>query len=104
MFPASPNAPDSYAGYAAAFDGRSHFAGAFHTPPLIYPHAPDAQGDMSLDLMSDGAFYGTVGVYHAPPPATVIPGGPWTPDYMGNLPIDQQPHLPNVDPWTTSGV
>ena len=104
MIPASPNAPDSFAGYAAAFDGRSHFGAAYKTPALVYEHAPDAQGDMSLDLQSDGPYYGTVGVYHRPGMLVSTPAGPWTPDYMGNLPVEQQPHLPDVAPWTTEGV
>ncbi|HEV7454349.1 MAG TPA: hypothetical protein VGO07_03760 [Candidatus Saccharimonadales bacterium] len=74
-----------------------------HTPiavvaPLLYQNHPEAGGDMSPDLQADGQYFGTIGAFHATI-AVNTPSGPWSNDYTGNLPIEQQPHLPNTEPW-----
>jgi hypothetical protein len=92
--------------YAGAFDNAfaeyaetlRHVHGVVN-PPLMYGNAPDTGNtDMTPDLMSEGPYYGTIGAFHASG-QLVAPAGPWGPDYMGILPVSQQPQLPNVEPW-----
>jgi hypothetical protein len=86
---------DSYAEYAETL---RHVRGVVN-PPLMYGNAPElGRSDMTPDLMADGPYLGTIGVFHTSG-QLVAPAGPWGPDYMGILPVSEQPHVDAKEPW-----
>ena len=86
--------------YAGAFDNA--FAGysralatarGARVAPLVDTHAPDQDAQA-------GPYFGTVGRFQATPALPYMPGGGVVPqEYMGNLPLGQQPQIHLTEPW-----
>lgn len=82
------NAPDAFGDYASAF--RRSLLPAI-VDPMVDTHPPD-----DLD---NGAYLGTVGVFHTNNSALVQSSGDWQVDYTGIIPVSQQPQIQAPEPW-----
>lgn len=80
---------NAFAGYAVAL---AHVKRAV-IAPLVDRQRPD-------QVAADGPYFGTVGYFHATPSRAYMPGGGLaSQEYMGNLPVSQQPQVHLTEPW-----
>lgn len=90
---------NAFAGYANAL---AHCKRAL-VAPLVDRQRPDQTAPnypIAMQGGAEGPYFGTVGYFHATPTRTYMPGGGLsTQEYMGNLPVSQQPQVQLTEPW-----